>query len=122
MRVPDEMWAILREAGGFSPELRARTEQVFAAIGPPPDVEALKSVLARAAVRLEAFARRLRCEQVWAVSLLPPASGEESVRAMEDRMLRQLWQQYRHLGYEGFCAKFHIARPSLYRRLNVRRG
>jgi hypothetical protein len=113
------MRAILKETGGLTPKLWARTEQVFAAIEDARDVATIKRALSRAALRLEVFALNLRREHEWHVSLLPPAGGQETVQEVEDRALRQLWQQHRHLGTAVFCKQFCIGRPTLYRRLGV---
>lgn len=122
MRVPDEMRAILRETGGLTSQLWARTERLFAGIGESTDVETARLGLTRSAMRLEHFAHHVRQDCAWYTSLLPPGDGQESVREMEDRMVRQLWQQYGHLGVDAFCERFHISRASLYRRVGCLRG
>jgi hypothetical protein len=110
------MLAILKQTGGLTAQLRVRAEQVFAAIDNTGDVAAMRRGLEAQALRLETRVRHLRLQCAWYTSLLPPAGGE-TLRQVENRALRQLWQQYSHLGVEAFCEQFKIARPSFYRRL-----
>jgi hypothetical protein len=114
----------------MTPALWMRMQAVFARIEDTAEIRKVKTEIAKARAeivrqlpRLQRYAREVRRECLWVMSLLPPTGRPESMADMEARLMRQLWQQYGHLGHTEFCRQFKISTPTLYRKLgSIRTG